>query len=101
MAITPDLSHLLNGGDTLNYSGYYSTAMNELMQKLYETTDEAEFKSLMSRAQILLADDLPFLGLFFRKGTLMTTADISGLSAVIEGDVLRGFEYIQFQQVKK
>ena len=101
MAITPDLSHLLNGGDTLNYSGYYSTAMNELMQKLYETTDEAEFKSLMSRAQILLADDLPFLGLFFRKGTLMTTADISGLSAVIEGDVLRGFEYIQFQQIKK
>ena len=100
MGITPDLSRLLNGNDKLNYSGYNSTEMNNLMQKLYETANEAEFKSLMSRAQILTAEDLPFLGLFFRKGTLMTTAQISGLGAVIEGDVLRGFEYIQFQQIK-
>ena len=44
---------------------------------------------------------LPLLLAVLLLCTLMTTADISGLSAVIEGDVLRGFEYIQFQQVKK
>ena len=43
--------------------------------------------------------DLPFMGLFFRKGTLMTTANVEGLSPIVEGNVLQGFEYIEF--VKK
>ena len=43
-----------------------------------------------------IVNELPFMGLFFRKGTIMTTADISGLSAVRETDAFRGIEYVTF-----
>ena len=96
MSLVPDLTFLLDSNGRMNYSGYSSAEMDTLLANVYNAYDETEFKSLMSSIQMKVAQDLPFLGLFFRKGTLMTTADISGLGAVIEGDVLKGFEYIEF-----
>ena len=96
MSVLPDLTFLLNSSGRMNYSGYSDAGMNSLLYSLYETQDETQFKYLFSQLQLKVANDLPFLGLFFRKGTLMTTADISGLDAVIEGDVFRGIEYVQF-----
>ena len=96
MAVLPDLTFLLNSSGRMNYSGYSSGEMNTLLNELYTITDETEFKRKFSEIQIKVAEELPFMGLFFRKGTLMTTADVSGLGAVIEGDVLEGFEYIVF-----
>ena len=99
LSVLPDLTFLLNSNGRMNYSGYSSTEMNKLLLNVYSANDEESFKSVMSQIQIKLAD-LPFLGLFFRKGTLMTTAFVTGLDAIIEGDVLRGFEYIEFQKTK-
>ncbi len=98
MSLLPDLTFLLRSDGRMNYSGYSSTQMNELVSSVYYTADEDEFRSVLSRIQIKTAEELPFLGLFFRKGTIMTTANVSGLDAVIEGDVLRGFEYIRFEE---
>ena len=47
--------------------------------------------------QLKIADGLPFLGLFFRKGTLMTTANVTGFSPVLETDALHGIEYLEFE----
>ena len=96
LAFLPDLTFLLNSGGRMNYSGYSSADMNVLVQGLYSTTDEERFKALFSDIQILISDDLPFMGLFFRKGTLMTTANVTGFRPVVEGNALQGFEYIQF-----
>ena len=96
LAALPDLTFLLNSGGRMNYSGYSSADMNVLVQSLYKTTDEETFRACFSDIQILISEDLPFLGLFFRKGTLMTTADVTGFSPIIEGNALQGFEYIEF-----
>jgi ABC-type transport system substrate-binding protein len=100
LSIMPDLTFLLNSSGRMNYSGYSSAEMNTLLRKLYDTTDDTAFKSIMSQIQLKIAEDLPFMGLFFRKGTLMTTSQVSGLGAIIEGDVFKGFEYIEFLETR-
>ena len=95
-SMLPDLTFLLNSQGRLNYSGYADTGMNNLLLNVYETTDEVQFQYIFSKIQMKVAEELPFLGLFFRKGTIMTTADITGLGAVRETDAFRGIEYIQF-----
>lgn len=97
MSLLPDLTFLLDSQGRMNYSGYSSVEMDQLLRTLYYTTNEDEFKGIMQKIQLKTAEDLPFLGLFFRKGTLMTTANVTGLNAIIEGDVLNGFEYIRFE----
>ncbi len=100
LSVLPDLTFLLNSAGRMNYSGYSSSVMNSLLVRLYSTYDENEFKNIYGDIQKLVVEDLPFMGLFFRKGTLMTTADVvSGFDGVIEGDVLKGFEYITFPEV--
>lgn len=95
-SMLPDLTFLLNSQGRLNYSGYADTGMNNLLLNVYETTDEVQFQYIFSQIQMKVAQELPFMGLFFRKGTMMTTADIMGLTAVRETDAFRGIEYIQF-----
>ncbi len=96
LSLVPDLAYLLASNGSLNYSGYSDAGMQNLLQAIYETTDETQLKFLYSQVQLKFVDELPFLGLFFRKGTLMTTAHISGLGAIRENDALRGIEFITF-----
>ncbi|MCR4578655.1 MAG: hypothetical protein K5784_12195 [Clostridiales bacterium] len=100
LSIMPDLTFLLNSQGRMNYSGYSSADMNSFLRQLYDAKDETTFKAVMSQIQLKIAEDLPFLGLFFRKGTLMTTSQVSGLGAIIEGDVFKGFEYIEFLETR-
>ena len=74
-----------------------SLSLNNLLTNIYETSDEAQFKYLFSQLQLKIADGLPFLGLFFRKGTLMATANATGFSPVLETDALHGIEYLEFE----
>ena len=77
LSVMPDLTFLLNSQGRMNYSGYSSADMNSLLRQLYDAKDETSFKAVMSQIQLKIAEDLPFLGLFFRKGTLMTTSQVS------------------------
>ena len=96
-SILPDLTFLCNSSGRMNYSGYSDAGLNNLLTNIYETSDEAQFKYLFSQLQLKIADGLPFLGLFFRKGTLMTTANVTGFSPVLETDALHGIEYLEFE----
>ena len=95
LAELPDLTFILNSSGRMSYSGYSSADMNTFLSNVYNTTDEETFRMWFSKIQMLTAEELPYLGLFFRKGTLMTTADISGLGAVLETDTLRGIEFVE------
>lgn len=98
MSVLPDLTFLLNSGGKMNYSGYADTGMNNLLVSIYETTDETQFRYLYSQLQLKLVEDLPFLGLFFRKGTLMSSTAFTGLRYVRELDTLRGIEFIDYDE---
>ncbi|MBQ3078765.1 MAG: hypothetical protein IJC48_02030 [Clostridia bacterium] len=96
MSLLPDLTFLLASDGRMNYSQYEDGGMKNFLTAIYETTDETQFKILFSQMQLKIAEELPFLGLFFRKGTFMTTSTVTGLGAVRETDALRGIEYIEF-----
>ena len=97
LSVLPDLTFLLNSVGRMNYSGFSDTITNQLLLDAYNALDEDTFKSVYSKIQLRIVEELPFMGLFFRKGTVMTTANISeGLDGVIEGDALHGFEYVKF-----
>jgi len=68
--------------------------MNTYLNNVYGTTDETVFKMWFGKIQMMVVEQLPFLGLFFRKGTVMTTANVSGLSAVLETDAFRGLDFV-------
>ena len=95
LSTLPDLTFILNSSGRMCYSGYSSADMNTFLNNLYNTTDEDTFRMWFSKIQMLVSEDVPYMGLFFRKGTLMTTADITGLGAVLETDALRGIEYVE------
>ena len=97
LSVLPDLTFLLNSNGRMNYSGYSSVDMNTWLTNIYDEADESMFRLWYSKIQLQISQDLPFLGLFFRRGTMMTTADVIGFSAVLETDALRGIEYVTFQ----
>jgi len=96
MSLLPDLTFLIDSNGRMNYSGYADGGMDNLLGNVYETSDETQFRYLYSQIQMKIANELPFMGLFFRKGTIMVADDVSGLMAIRETDALRGIEYIQF-----
>ncbi len=95
MALLPDLTFLMAADGRMNYSGYSDAEMKNLLSNIYKASDETQFKNLYSQMQIRIAEQLPIMGLFFRKGTLMTTLNVSGLGAIRETDALKGIEYIE------
>lgn len=94
LSVLPDLTFILNSSGRMNYTGFASADMNTYLNNVYSTTDPTTFKMYFSRIQMLIVEQVPFLGLFFRKGTVMTTANILGLDPVLETDALRGIEYV-------
>ena len=97
---TPDLRPLLatrtesNSDTSLNFSGYASPAMDSYLNDVMSATDEITFGTAVANVQMQIIDDLPILGLFFRSGTLISTLDVSSMTGIREGNVLRGIEFL-------
>ena len=97
---TPDLRPLLatrtddNSDTSLNFSGYASPAMDSYLNEVMTAADEVAFAAAIANVQMQLIEDLPILGLFFRSGTLISTLDISSMTGIREGNVLRGIEFL-------
>ena len=97
---TPDLRPLLatrtesNSDTSLNFSGYASPAMDSYLNDVMSATDEITFGTAVANVQMQVIDDLPILGLFFRSGTLISTLDVSSMTGIREGNVLRGIEFL-------
>ena len=97
---TPDLRPLLatrtesNSDTSLNFSGYASPAMDSYLNDVMSATDEITFGTAVANVQMQIIEDLPILGLFFRSGTLISTLDVSSMTGIREGNVLRGIEFL-------
>ena len=90
----PVLQPLLASSGSLNYNGYASEEMDALIAATASAQTAEELQSLYGEIQRMVVDDLPFLGLLFRSGTLLSTRSLGGLSGLRATDAFRGLEYL-------
>ena len=91
----PNLRPLLGEDGALNLSGATSDEMEALLAYTYTAASEEEMIAAYSDLQMFIAEHLPFLGLVFRTGSVLSTRSLAGLTATREGDVYNGLEFVE------
>ncbi len=91
----PDLTFILGTDESGNCSEYASSTMDKLLVAAREAKTADELKNAMSDIQMLVVEDLPVMGLFFRTGVLISKVDLNGLVGIRETHTLRGLEFCQ------
>ena len=91
----PNLRPLLGDGGALNYSGATSAELEAMLARTYTAATEEEMLDAYSDLQMFVAEHLPFLGLVFRTGSVLSTTPLAGLSGTRETDVYNGLEFVE------
>ncbi len=65
------------GGDQ-NYMNYCNTKASSLLQKAQFTPDAKQRATMLNRAEVIMADDVPSIPMFVRPGFLINNKRISG-----------------------
>ena len=84
---------LINGG-TLNYNNFMDMTLDGYGGQTVTVEDEAQLKSLYSQIQLRIVDQLPFMGLLFRSGTLISSRSLGGIEEIRTMDAFNGLEYL-------
>lgn len=82
------------GGD--NFISYSSDKMDELLAQAFRSSP-AEIKEVYSQLQRFIAEENPYISLYFRRGALITKKKITG---PIEPDPLNIYSNIQVWEIK-
>ena len=94
MDVIPDPGFLLMTGNTGNYTGYRSSAMDKLCKSMREERDFNEYKQLLWNIQDQFAQDCPFICMWYRAGALLTRKVFTTVRDVREPEILRGIESV-------
>ncbi|MBQ4074460.1 MAG: hypothetical protein IJD39_04570 [Clostridia bacterium] len=94
MDVIPDPGFLLMAGNTGNYCGYSSKAMDNLFKDLRKEQDEFQYQQLLFQIQQLFYEDCPFICMHYRSGALLTRKVFTTVRDVREPEILRGIESI-------
>ena len=94
MDVVPDPGFLLMPGNTGNYTGYRSTAMDKLCKAMREEREFAQYKQLLWDIQDQFAADCPFICMWYRAGALLTRKVFTTVRDVREPEIMRGIESV-------
>ena len=94
MDVVPDPGFMLISGNTGNYCGYKSTAMDDLFKKLRQERDFENYRQLLWDIQDQFAADCPFICMWYRCGALLTRKVFTTVRDVREPEILRGIESV-------
>lgn len=94
MDVVPDPGFLLMSGNTGNYCGYKSTAMDNLFKKLRAEREFYNYQQLLQQIQDQFAQDCPFVCMWYRCGALLTRKVFTTVRDVREPEILRGIENV-------
>lgn len=86
----PNLNFMFGMSGEWNFQRYASDEMETLLRDAYSADSAEALKTQMYSLQIKLVEDLPILGLFFRKGLTVSTTALGRLSGPRRGNCLRG-----------
>ncbi|MDO4740368.1 MAG: peptide ABC transporter substrate-binding protein [Eubacteriales bacterium] len=92
---TPDLSRLLMHDGKLNSSGYASKDMNNLLVTARSAQEVSELQAIFSQIQLKIVNELPFLGMYFHTGAVISTAQVRSLHGLQELNTWRGMELVE------
>ncbi|MBQ3223243.1 MAG: peptide ABC transporter substrate-binding protein [Clostridia bacterium] len=95
LAYVPDLTALLRHNGKLNYSGYASKDMNNLLVSAREAATADELQAIYSEIQLKVVNELPILGMYFHTGAVISTAGVRALHGIRELDTWRGMELVE------
>ena len=91
---SPDVSALLGSRGSLNLNHYSSDAMDQLLERASQASDETLLKKVYSDIQMTVVQRLPLLGLLFRTGTVLSSRPIGGMGGLRAYDNFNGFEFL-------
>ena len=94
MDVVPDPGFMLMSGNTGNYCGYRSSAMDKLFKQLREEREFSAYRQLLWDIQDQFAQDCPFICMWYRCGALLTRKVFTTVRDVREPEILRGIENI-------
>lgn len=92
MDVCPDPGYLLMTGNTGNYGLYKSTDMTNLCKDLRSQTTQSGFQHSLWNIQSRFAEDVPFICLFYRSGSVLTRQMYTTARDVRELELLRGID---------
>ncbi len=92
MDIVPDPGFILMGGNIGNFCRYRSKEMDDLFKTLRTNAEPGAFAQTLAAIQRQYAQDMPFICLFYRSGTVLTRRMYTTARDVRELELLRGIE---------
>lgn len=92
MDVVPDYGFMLMGGNTGNYCRYRNSDMTTLCKELRTCQNQQEYRDKLFQISQKLADDCPFIPMYYRKGTALTRKMYTTVRDVREYTILRGIE---------
>lgn len=92
MDACPDPGYLLMTGNTGNYGLYKSADMTNLCKDLRTQTTKDGYQASLMNIQQRFAEDIPFICLFYRSGSVLTRQMYTTVRDVRELELLRGIE---------
>ena len=94
MDVVPDPGFMLMSGNTGNYVGYRSTAMDSLFKKLRAEKEFRDYQKDLYDIQEQFIQDCPFICMWYRAGALLTRKVFTTVRDVREPEILRGIESV-------
>lgn len=95
LPFAPDLSKLLMHNGSLNYSGYASKDMNNLLVSARSAATADELSAIYSEIQLKIVNELPILGMYFRSGAVISSAGVRALHGIYELNTWNGMELVE------
>ena len=92
MDACPDPGYLLMTGNTGNYGLYKSTDMTNLCKDLRTQLTQEGYQQSLWNIQSRFAEDVPFICLFYRSGSVLTRQMYTTARDVRELELLRGID---------
>lgn len=92
MDAAPDPGFMLTSGNVGNYSRYKNEEVDELFKKLRTTTDAGAYQQVLFDIQQKFSQDVPFIPLFYRSGSILTRNMFTIVRDVRELELFRGID---------
>jgi len=91
----PILYNMIVSNGTLNYNNHSDATMDAYAELTLEVEDEASMAQVYSQIQRRTVETLPFMGLLFRTGALLSTKSLGSFHGIRSLNVYRGLEYMK------
>ena len=90
----PILYNVIVSKGSLNYNNYSDATMDAYAELTLQVEDETSFSQTYSQIQRRIVDTLPFMGLLFRTGALLSTRSLGSFHGTRTMNAFRGLEYM-------